>query len=157
MPLNRLVNVNKICKIKDELQIELQREPTKAELNDAIDDPYLKSDIEHLHTILRLDIPRTESGSANLHEVIESKSWDTDSLTDFRHFEEELKELVENFPKREKKILFMYYGIGYPRTYNLREIGNELNLTRERIRQIKEHTIGKIKDLPEGDELLDYL
>jgi RNA polymerase primary sigma factor len=51
----------------------------------------------------------------------------------------------------------MYYGIGYRRTYNLREIGNELDLTRERIRQIKEKSLEKIRNKKEGETLLDYL
>lgn len=51
----------------------------------------------------------------------------------------------------------MYYGIGFNRTYNLREIGVELELTRERVRQIKEVVITKIKEMPEGKDLRDYL
>ncbi len=51
----------------------------------------------------------------------------------------------------------MYYGIGHEKTYNLREIGVKLNLTRERIRQIKEQTLEKIKKMPEGQALIEYL
>lgn len=113
-------------------------------------------DIEHLHTIIRLDIPRTETGDATLHEVLERN--DEMSFEDkFEDFEEDLMLILEKFPKREQKILCMYYGIGYKRTYNLREIGAELDLTRERIRQIKEVTLEKLKKRPEGKLLLDYL
>ena len=64
---------------------------------------------------------------------------------------------IKNFPKREKKILCMYYGINYPRTYNLREIGLELDLTRERIRQIKDQSINKLREKPEGKRLIEYM
>jgi len=150
------VNVNKIAKVREKLRQELLREPTKSEIADELDDPSLIDDIEHLHTIIRLDVPRTETGEATLHEVLERN--DEQSFEDkFENFEDDLMLILHKFPPREKKILCMYYGIGYKRTYNLREIGAELDLTRERIRQIKEGTIDKLKKRPEGKLLLDYL
>ena len=150
------MNVNKIAKVREKLRQELLREPTKSEIADELDDPSLIDDIEHLHTIIRLDVPRTETGEATLHEVLERN--DEQSFEDkFENFEDDLMLILHKFPPREKKILCMYYGIGYKRTYNLREIGAELDLTRERIRQIKEGTIDKLKKRPEGKLLLDYL
>lgn len=150
------MNVNKIAKVREQLKQEFLREPTRQEIAESLDDPSLIEDIEHLHTIIRLDIPRTETGDATLHEVLERN--DEMSFEDkFEDFEEDLMLILEKFPKREQKILCMYYGIGYKRTYNLREIGAELDLTRERIRQIKEVTLEKLKKRPEGKLLLDYL
>lgn len=148
--------MNKIAKIREELRQELLREPTKDEIIEALDDPSLIGDIDHLHTIVRLDIARTESGEANLHDVLE-RDEELSFEEKFEDFESDLISILDKFPVREKKILCMYYGIGYPRTYNLREIGLELNLTRERIRQIKEGTIEKLQRRPEGKLLLDYL
>lgn len=131
------------------------REPSLQELENAIEDPSLREDVHHLHTIIRLDIPRTESGEADLHEIL---SRDEDNLEErMAEFAEELLDVISGFPEREKKIICMYHGITYPRTYNLREIGNEMNLTRERIRQIKEQAIEKIKKMPEGKKLIEYL
>ena len=148
--------MNKIAKVRESLRQELLREPTRAEIAETLDDPSLIDDIEHLHTIVRLDVPRTETGEATLHEVLEKN--DEESFEDkFENFEDDLMLILHKFPVREKKILCMYYGIGYKRTYNLREIGAELGLTRERIRQIKEGTIEKLQKRPEGKLLLDYL
>ncbi len=156
LPLNKLVNVSKINKIKDELGQDLLREPTYEELKESILDPALKEDIDHLHTIIRIDVPRTEEGDSTLHEVLEQI--DEESIDDrFTAFAEDLTEIIKSFSKREQEILCMYYGIGHEKTYNLREIGVKLNLTRERIRQIKEQTLEKIKKMPEGQALIEYL
>jgi len=155
LPLNKLINVSKIAQIKNELEQELLREPTITEIENAIDDPALYEDINHLHTIIRLDIPRTETGEADLHEVLSKNEENIEKKISL--FTEDFLEVIRNFPKREKKIICMYYGIGYPRTYNLREIGDKLDLTRERIRQIKEQTIEKIKKKPEGKKLMEYI
>jgi len=131
------------------------REPSLQELEDEIDDPDLQEDIHHLHTIIRLDVPRTEMGEADLHEVLSKSEENLEKR--IQAFTEEFLEVIRNFPEREQTIICMYYGIGYERTYNLREIGTEMDLTRERIRQIKEHTIEKIKKKPEGRKLGSHL
>lgn len=155
--MNKRININKIYKQRETLQQELNREPTREELIELLDDPALKEDVDHLHTIIRLDASRTEDGEATLHEVLEDDSGPSREER-FKHFEAELKTIMYGFPEREKQILFLYYGIGTEnnRAYNLREIGEKLDLTRERIRQIKEHTLEKIKNRPEGQDLLDY-
>jgi len=51
----------------------------------------------------------------------------------------------------------MYYGVALPRSYNLREIGDVMGLTRERIRQIKEEALIKVNAHPESNILLEYL
>jgi len=155
IPLNKLINVSKIAKIKKELEQQLLREPTLSELQDYIEDPSLKDDVHHLHTIISLDVPRTEMGEADLHEVL---AGDDENLEKkLEEFREEFLDVISNFPKREKKILCMYYGIRYTRTYNLREIGLELDLTRERIRQIKDQSLNKLREKPEGKKLIEYL
>lgn len=149
------MNVSKISRIKRELEQELLREPSLRELEESIDDPVLRQDVHHLHTIIRLDVPRTDTGDADLHEVLEKKENNLEERMEA--FTLEFLDVIKNFPKREQKIICMYHGIGYPRTYNLREIGSELGLTRERIRQIKEQTLEKIKKKPEGKKLVEYL
>lgn len=156
LPLNKLINVNKIQKVKEQLQQELYREPTREEILEYLDDPTLKEDVDHLHTIMRLDLPRTENGEGTLHEII-GEDLELSHEEKFKYLEEELSDIMANFPEREKRILFLYYGIGYDRTYNLREIGVLLSLTRERIRQIKEQTLNKLRNKPEGKALLDFL
>ena len=148
--------MNKINKIKKELKQELFRDPTREELIDRIEDPSLLTDIDHLYTIIRLDLPRTADGSADLHDIIE-KPKEPSHEEKFSDFPEELQSVLGVFTDREQLIIKMYYGIGYQRTFNLREIGDKLNLTRERVRQIKAETLNKIKQTNNLSLLYDYL
>jgi len=149
------MRVTKLAKARALLEGELLRTPTHEELATFLgEDSALKEDIQYLHTIIRLDIPRTDGGDATLHEVLfEEESFD-DKIKDFSF---EFLYLAQGLPERTLKIICMYYGIGLPRTYNLREIGEDLSLTRERVRQIKEEALKKIKGHPEGSILFDYL
>lgn len=156
LPLNKLVSVSKINKIKRQLKQELSREPTTEEIKAELEDPSLADDMQHLHSIIRLDVPRTETGDADLHEVLQREQYvDPEELS--RKFKRDLQDIIRVFPEREQKIIRMYYGIGFMRSYTLREIGDDLDLTRERIRQIKEHVLSKIRKKSDGDKLLDYL
>lgn len=155
MPLNKLVNVNKINTIKNTLEHELMREPTTEEIKERVESEDLVYDPQTLYPIIRLDVPRTETGNVDLHEVLYSEDVDEEALS--LEFKTDLEDIIKEFPKREQTIIFMYYGIGYPRPHTLREIGSELNLTRERIRQIKEHVLIKIKRKSDGKKLLEYL
>lgn len=155
MPLNKLVSVNKLLKIKSELKQEYEREPSKEEILDKIDDLTLITDLDYLHTIISLDEARAE-GDANLHSIIYEEATE-DKEKKFKNFEKDFKSLLKNCPPREIKIICMYYGIGYDRSYNLREIGDKLNLTRERIRQIKEYTLDRLKKRSDTVKLIEYL
>lgn len=156
LPLNKLVSVSKVNKVKKELEQDLGRDPTTQEIKDALDDPSLADDMQHLHSMIRLDVPRTETGDADLHEVLKRDQFvDPEELS--QKFQRDLDEIIKVFPPREQKIIRMYYGIGFMRSYTLREIGDDLDLTRERIRQIKEHVLSKIRKKSDGEKLLDYL
>lgn len=156
MPLNKLVNVSKINQIKNDLQQDLSREPTVNEIKAELDDPSSIEDLQHLHSMIRLDVPRTESGDQDLHGVLfKEEKMGPEEFSE--KFERDLNDIIKGFPEREKKIIRMYYGIGNVRSYTLQEIGDVLDLTRERIRQIKEQILDKIRNKTSGKKLLDYL
>ena len=67
-------------------------------------------------------------------------------------------DILEDISEREERVLRMFYGIGYPREYTLDEIGKELKLTRERVRQIKNKTLRKLfKHKHFKDKLVDFM
>ena len=69
-----------------------------------------------------------------------------------------IDDILEEIPPREEKVLRMFYGINYPREYTLDEIGKELKLTRERVRQIKNKTLRKLlKHKEYKDKLVDFM
>lgn len=69
-----------------------------------------------------------------------------------------IDEILDEIPPREEKVLRMFYGINFPREYTLDEIGKELKLTRERVRQIKNKTLRKLlKHKEYKDKLVDFM
>lgn len=129
------------------------REPTRAEIEEELEDPSILEDMKHLHYMISLDKPRTDNNE-DLHSVISKTEQDLQKLLE--DFRTELKDLIKTFPDREQKILLMYYGVDYSRAYTLNEIGEELDLTRERIRQIKEHVLDKLREKHDTVKLKDY-
>lgn len=151
--MNKIINVNKILKAKQELEQDLMREPTLTELEQELDDPSILDDLKHIHYMVSLDKPRTEDND-NLHQVIHDPEKDLQKILE--NFRVDLEELIKTFPKREQEILLMYYGIGHVRPYTLNEIGVDLGLTRERIRQIKEHVLEKLREKHGSKKLKQY-
>ena len=145
--------MNKITKAKNKLSQELMRDPTLDELREELDDPTILDDLKHLHFMISLDKPRTENDET-LHSVIHDPEKDLKKVLE--NFREELKQQIKTFPEREQEILLMYYGIGHIRPYTLNEIGVDLGLTRERIRQIKEHALDKLREKHGSEKLREY-
>ena len=59
---------------------------------------------------------------------------------------ENLNEMVAELPPQEKRVLCMYFGIGYGEAFNLQEIGKVVGLSKERVRQIKERALARLRD-----------
>jgi RNA polymerase primary sigma factor len=129
------------------------RPPTLQEIEEELDDPNIINDLQHMHFMISLDEPRTDNNET-LHSVIFEPEHDLEIILD--NFQTDIKELIRTFPKREQDILLMYYGIGHVRDYTLHEIGVDLGLTRERIRQIKEYVIRKLKEKRDTKILKQY-
>lgn len=155
LPLNKITNVTKIGKAQDILRETLNREPSEEEISTYLDDPNVLKDLQYNYTIIGLDTPFTNDGK-DLNNVIPDED-----AEDPKHYEEEfqkeLEDIIKDFPEREKIIIRMYYGIGYLRAFTLKEIGKEFNLTRERIRQIKEKVIKKLRIRHRKEKLRLYL
>jgi RNA polymerase primary sigma factor len=102
-----------------------------------------------------LNKPQTENDKT-LDEIIPAESTlsPEDTTEDFLL---EFEEALGGFPDRDKKILKMYYGIGYPRAYTLKDIGDDFGLTRERIRQIKKRALDRLKLKHRSAKLRSYL
>lgn len=156
LPLNKILNVNKIINCRKELAQDLLRDPTINELEEELKRRGLEDmigDAKNIYTMVSLDQPRTENDET-LHSVIYDDSDDLELILD--NFEYDVQDLIKTFPKREQEIFLMYYGVGYIRSYTLKEIGIDLGLTRERIRQIKKHVIEKLREKKDTNILKEY-
>ena len=145
LPWNKIVNISKLTKLTDDLRKEHGREINLEELKGMVDeDEYhgLFDDYKYKYTVIDIDKPQT-ANKKTLQEILPSDV--TEKAVKKQEFRDEVEALLTDLDPREQEILKMYHGIGYTRSYTLKEIGIDLGLTRERIRQIKEAVFIKIR------------
>ncbi|OFX85701.1 MAG: RNA polymerase subunit sigma [Bacteroidetes bacterium GWF2_33_16] len=159
LPLNKVGSLNKIHKAYSTLEQQFDRSPTAEELAIYVDLP--KDKVEDTLQLsgkpLSVDAPFAEGEEGSLLDVMEN----TDSPTaDSNLLDESLTKEVERtlsiLPDKEKLVIKYYYGIGGTEL-SLEEIGEELNLTRERVRQIKEKAIRRLRHSSKNKLLKKYL
>ena len=160
LPLNRVGTISKIIKEAEELQNEKEREPRREEIAEQ-----LKVSTEDVSRTIRiskhhysLDEPFRDGSAASLKNLIGDKSVESpdrnlmqESLR--RDVERSLRHLKEN----ERRVICLYFGIGYEFPENLQEIGEQMGLTRERVRQIKENALRRLRHKVRKRKLLKYL
>jgi RNA polymerase primary sigma factor len=160
LPLNRAGTLSRIGKTSGELGHDLGREPTASEIADHLDiserevTDTLKVAIPHLS----IDTPASDEDDSSLREVLadaDAESPDQDVIE--RSLQEDIAEALETLSAREAKILTLYFGIGREEPLTLEEIGRILGLTRERVRQIKEKAIKRLRHASRSSYLQAYL
>lgn len=152
LPMNKISNISKSLKQWGELEQEGFRELTYEELSQILD-PDTLDDLKYIYETVRIDQPQTE----NAKTLVEILSDDSEIYKGSESVNHELDAILKDFPERERTILLMYYGIGYDRAYTLKEIGDKFELTRERIRQIKQKTLQRLMSSKYKDKLREYL
>jgi RNA polymerase primary sigma factor len=154
LPLNIIIKMAKFNKVRTELEQELGRTATMEDMLEVIDDELLDV-LQYSYGIVDLHAPRTENDK-DLSHILPNENI-LDLQVEFEDVKDELGYILEDFTDREREILLMYFGIEKFRPYTLKEIGTDWGLTRERIRQIKEKTIEKLKDDKYANQLREYL
>ena len=160
LPLNQVGSVNKISKVLAKFEQENERRPSVAELAEE-----LNIEEDKISEVLRVsgrqvsvDAPFQDGEENCLLDVLTNEDAPhTDSPMDKESLCSELDNILSAVLKdREKKVIVMSFGIGRHEK-SLEEIGDLLGLTRERVRQIKEKSLRKIKNDPGSKILLKYL
>lgn len=157
-PLNRVSLIYKVGKIKEKLKQKFHREPTKEEIADAlkisIDD--ISVAINAGFTPVYLDKP-LELSSNTLLDVFEIDEADNDDIEQKminKSSNEWIERLLHILTNREREIIKMYYGLSCDNTATLEEIGSKLNITRERVRQLKDKALDTLKRHSKAQRLL---
>ena len=154
LPLNKIANVHKVNKLKENMEQQEARIVDVYELSDQLDDPGIIDDLQYNYSIVNLDKPQTD----NDHDLNDIIADDTINLfASLEPIKDELKLILSDFTDREQKILKMYFGLDSVRRYTLKEIGFEMKLTRERIRQIKDKVIKALQKKKRSDKLRGYI
>ena len=160
LPLNRVGALNKIGKAFSYLEQEFEREPSSSEIAEELEmTPYEVSDtlkISGRH--LSMDAPFNQGEDNRLLDVIQN---DRQPAPDNNLMQESLRKEVERalstLNKREAEVVKLYFGLDQEHPLTLEEIGEQFNLTRERVRQIKEKAIKRLRHASRSRPLQTYL
>jgi len=161
IPLNKVGSLNKINKAMAELEQRYNRAPTDEELAEILemDDKELKGTLSARTRHVSVDAPFAEGESNSLLDVLEDGSnGSTDGELEYTSsLQIETERSLSTLDPREQQVLRMYFGIGEQTAISLEQIAETLNITRERVRQIKEKAIKKLQHDSRNRLLIDYL
>lgn len=160
LPLNKVNNLNRFVVARNKLQQKNRREPTIYELSQE-----LKMNIDEVMSVidtykfpLYADSAPKDDDSYSFVDILADEN---DNLMtekkDLDSFNEEINSILSKLDKVEEDVIRYYFGFPPCKMMTLDEIGSILNLTRERVRQIKEKAISNIKKFDECDKLREYI
>jgi len=160
LPLNRVGALNKIGKAFSNLEQEFEREPSANEIAEELAmTPYEVSDtlkISGKH--LSLDAPFNQGDDNRLLDVIQDEHQaPPDDILLNESLRIEVKRALTTLSEREAEVIKLYFGLDREHPLTLEEIGERFNLTRERVRQIKEKAIRRLRHTSRSRMLRSYL
>lgn len=160
LPLNKIGFINKINKMYIGLEQKNKRPPSVEELAKELD--MTKEDIQeamkNMGRHVSMDAPLQEGEDSNLYDVLTSKDYmKPDRNLIIESLEIEVERALSTLTSREGDIIRHYFGIGGRTALTLEEIGEKFDLTRERVRQIKEKAIKRLKHTSRSKILKTYL
>lgn len=159
LPLNQVGSLSKISKAFSKLEQEYEREPSPEELADILDTTVDKvSDtLSNSGRHVSMDAPFVQGEENTLLDVLENTDPDTDSSLIDESLSEEIKRSLATLTEREREIIVLFFGLGTNQQLSLEEIGEKFNLTRERVRQIKDKALQRLRHTSRSRILKSYL
>jgi RNA polymerase primary sigma factor len=160
LPLNQVGSLNKIKKATSKLEQEFERTPSAEEIAEKLEMPDYKIDAAKKITTryISMDAPLTQDDETKFLDVFVSDDTPhTDDTLMRESLAREIQRSLATLTKKERDVINLYYGIGMPHGLTLEEIGAKFDLTRERVRQIKEKAIRRLKHTSRSKLLKAYL
>ncbi len=161
LPLNKVGSLTKINKAFSALEQEFEREPTAEELANCLEigEDEVKTTLAVASRHVSMDAPFEEGESNSLIDVLENPdAQNADHEMDYTYsLSVETERSLSLLTEREREVLKLFYGIGVENAMTLSDIGETLGLTRERVRQIKDKSINKLRAEARSGSLKEYL
>ena len=160
LPLNKIGSINKINKAYAHLEQEFEREPNIEEIADLLDisETEVKESLRNSGRHVSMDAPLVQDEDNNMYDVLRSE----DAITPetglmYESLRKEIERAISTLPQREADVIRYYFGLEGKHPMTLEEIGEKFDLTRERVRQIKEKAIRRLKHVSRSKILKSYL
>jgi RNA polymerase primary sigma factor len=160
LPLNKIGSINKIKKIYARLEQNEQRMPTHKEIAKQLDmtEAEVEQSLKNSGRHVSMDAPLKEGEDSNLYNVLQSgDSPRPDSQLMAQSLKIEIERALGTLTYKEAKVIKMFYGIGNEAMSSLEEIGEKFDLTRERVRQVKQKAIRRLQSGTKTQMLKTYL
>ena len=161
LPLNQVGSLNKINKAFSRLEQEFERPPSAEELAEALEVPEekIKESLSVSGRHVSMDAPLTtnEDGGTLMDVMSNNDAPKTDHVLMAESLQKEIERSLSTLTDKEREIIRLFFGIGMNHGLTLEEIGSKFNLTRERVRQIKEKAIRRLRHASRNKLLKSYL
>jgi RNA polymerase primary sigma factor len=160
LPLNKIGSINKINKAYAKLEQQHEREPDSQEIAEMLDIPEseVKESIRNSGRHISMDAPLIQDEENTLYDVLRSDETNTpEKELMVESLRKEIDRAISTLTPREADVVRLYFGLNSKHPMTLEEIGEKFDLTRERVRQIKEKAIRRLKHTSRSKILKSYL
>lgn len=160
LPLNKIGAINKINKTYNALEQEFERPPNPDEIADKLDitEKEVKESLKNSGRHISMDAPLIQDEDTNMYDVIRENDTPTpETGLLYDSLRKEINRAISTLTVRESDVVKLYYGLDGAHPMTLEEIGEKFDLTRERVRQIKEKAIRRLKHTSRSKILKTYL
>lgn len=159
LPLNKIGSINKINKAYAQLEQEHERAPNHEEIADLLDIPEneVKESLKNSGRHVSMDAPLIQDEETTMYDVIRNEGPTPETGLIYESLRKEINRAIATLTPREADVVKLYFGLDGHHPMTLEEIGEKFDLTRERVRQIKEKAIRRLKHTSRSKILKTYL
>lgn len=160
LPLNQVGAINRVKKASNVLEHRLQRKPTVEEIAEEIDmtPEKVTSILSNNTQTISTDAPIDDDGETNFLDLfVDQGETPTDAAVEKELNEKTVRKSLDVLSDKEQQVLRMYFGIGMPREYTLEEIAFNMNISRERTRQIRDRALKRLRTEPNSPLFKMYM
>ena len=160
LPLNKIGSINKINKTYAKLEQEFEREPNAEEIAEVLEitEQEVKESMKNAGRHISMDAPLIQDEDNTMYDVLKSEEAPTpETELLYESLRKEIDRAISTLTQREQDVVRMYFGLSGSHPMTLEEIGEKFDLTRERVRQIKEKAIRRLKHTSRSKILKSYL
>ncbi len=159
LPLNRVGTLNRISRAYSLLEQKFQREPSAGEVAEELDvsQEEIESTMRYSGKHVSVNAPLIQGEESSLLDVLANSEETPDEGMMVKSLQMEVSRALSTLTEREAEVISSYFGLNGTRSMSLEEIGDKFNLTRERVRQIKEKATRRLRHTSRSKSLKSYL
>src|SRR5512138_86493 len=160
LPLNKIGSINKINKAYAQLEQQYEREPNAEEIASLLEisENEVKESLKNSGRHVSMDAPLIQDEDNTMYDVLKGEESTTpENGLLYESLKKEIERAVSTLTQREADVIRLYFGLNGSHPMTLEEIGEKFDLTRERVRQIKEKAIRRLKHTSRSKILKTYL